>query len=163
MPTGNAALAATMMAAASALWWVGTAQGEQNGPEASAKESSAWTNPISAEEALQAMAGMAGYYRVAPNGDTYLYPSLKLVQGLGGLYGTYGIGSQGITLVPMGMAAPNLGMSAMGGVAGSFRVTPMGQAYFRPQPEPPVGMSGMSGPESDWRTREWGHAAGQEP
>lgn len=162
MPTRDAAIAATITAAVSALLWVGAAQAEQNGATASANNDPTWTNPISAEEALEAMAGMAGYYHVAPNGDTYLYPSLRLVQDLGGLYGTYGISSQGITLVPMGMA-PDLGMSAMGGVAGSFRVTPLGEAFFRPQPEPPVGMSGMRGPEPDWRTREWGHAAGQEP
>lgn len=99
------------------------------------------------EQAMSAMAGMGGIYRVDAAGDTYLYPVIKLKQDLQGMHGIYYVTPQGITLQPTGMEAPDLGMSSMGGVAGSFRVTPKGDAYFQPKPHDPIGMSGESGRE----------------
>ena len=100
---------------------------------------------MSAQQALQAMAGMGGIFRKAPGGDLYLYPAVKLRQSLNGMHGTYRITPRGIILMPTGMDAPDLGMDSMGGVAGSFRVTPDGSAYFQPTPHAPVGMSGETG------------------
>jgi hypothetical protein len=99
------------------------------------------------EQAMAAMAGMGGIYRVDAAGDTYLYPVIKLKQDIQGMHGVYYVTPQGITLRPTGMEAPDLGMSSMGGVAGSFRVTPNGDAYFQPKPHDPIGMSGESGRE----------------
>ncbi len=105
---------------------------------------------ISVDTALKAMAGMGGYYRVAPSGDTYLYPNMKLVRDFHGMFGAYRVAPTGITLYPVGMAAPDLSMSSMGDVAGSFRVTPTGDTYFYPSQKPPIGMGGMRGPGSEW-------------
>jgi hypothetical protein len=100
---------------------------------------------MSAQDALQAMSGMAGYYRRAPNGDTYLYPGMKLSSDMKGMYGSYSVSPHGIILHPVGMAAQDLSMSSMGGVVGYFRVTPDNKAHFYPAPKAPTGMSGMTG------------------
>ncbi len=56
------------------------------------------------------------------------------------MHGTYRIGPQGIILQPTGMKAADLGMEALGGISGSFRVTPEGDAYFQPKPHAPIGI-----------------------
>lgn len=110
-----------------------------------AGEQGAGERAMPVEQAMTAMAGMGGVYRVDASGDTFLYPVIKLKQDLQGMHGVYSVTPQGITLRPTGMQAPDLGLSAMGGVAGSFRVTPDGDAYFQPKAHDPIGMSGDSG------------------
>lgn len=100
---------------------------------------------MSAQQAFEAMAGMGGIFRMTPNGDTYLYPLVKLEQNIYGMHGSYRVTPQGILLIPTGMEAPDLSMELMGGVSGSFRLTPDGSAYFQPTPHAPVGMSGETG------------------
>lgn len=102
---------------------------------------------LTAQQAMKAMAGMAGVYRLDQSGDTYLYPLIKLKQDLNGMHGTYRVTPQGIMLQPTGMEAADISMSSMGGITGSFRVTPSGDAYFQPKPHAPIGMSGETGRE----------------
>jgi hypothetical protein len=104
---------------------------------------------LSPRDAVQAMAGMAGYYRVTPDGDTYLYPGMKLSSGMQGMYGAYRVTQGGITLYPMGLSAQDLSMNSMGGVVGYFRVTPDNRVNFYPRPKEPTGMSGMTGRAGD--------------
>jgi hypothetical protein len=126
-----------------------TGRCEQPAPQQAPQQpgAAAPTGPhaIPAQQAVQAMAGMAGIYRFAPSGDLYLYPMVKLQQNLYGMHGTYRVTPQGIILVPTGMEAPDMGMDSIGGVSGSFRVTPDGTAYFQSTPHAPVGMSGQTG------------------
>jgi hypothetical protein len=103
--------------------------------------------PLTAEQAMKAMSGMAGIYRVDQTGDTFLYPLIELKQDLHGMHGTYRVTPQGIILQPTGMEAPDISLDAMGGITGSFRVTPGGDAYFQPTPHSPIGMSGDTGKE----------------
>jgi hypothetical protein len=105
--------------------------------------------PLSPRDAVQAMAGMAGYYRVTPDGGTYLYPGMKLTAGMHGMYGAYRVTQGGIVLYPMGMAAQDLSMDSMGGVVGYFRLTPDNKVNFYPRPKEPTGMSGMTGRVGD--------------
>jgi hypothetical protein len=117
----------------------------QQAPQQTGAAAPAEPHALSGQQAVQAMAGMAGIYRFAPGGDLYLYPMVKLQQNLYGMHGTYRVTPQGIILLPTGMEAPDMGMDSMGGVSGSFRVTPDGTAYFQPTPHAPVGMSGQTG------------------
>jgi hypothetical protein len=102
---------------------------------------------LTARQAMKAMSGMAGVYRLDQTGDTYLYPLIKIKQDLNGMHGTYRVTPQGIILQPTGMEASDVSMSEMGGITGSFRVTPDGDAYFQPKPHSPIGMSGDTGKE----------------
>ncbi len=123
-----------------ALSW--TVQADEK-PVASDEDSD--QRALSLQQAVQAMVGMGGLYRVDPSGDTYLYPTIKLQSDLYGMHGFYRITPGGITLHPTGMEAPDMGMNIMGGVSGYFRVTPDGEAYFQPKPHAPIGMSGETG------------------
>ena len=90
---------------------------------------------LTSRDALERMSGMAGYYRVAPTGEVFLYPRMKLAAEMYGMYGTYRVTSEGILLRPGGADGITMAESAMGGSSGTFRITPSGQAFFYSRPE----------------------------
>ena len=90
---------------------------------------------LTSKDALKAMSGMAGYYRKAPTGDVFLYPTMKLEEGMYGMYGTYQVTPDGILLRPGGADGIAMAESAMGGASGTFRIAPNGQAFFYPRAE----------------------------
>lgn len=90
---------------------------------------------LSSKEALKMMSGMAGYYRKAPTGDVFLYPAMKIGEGMYGMYGTYHVTPDGILLRPGGADGIAMAESAMGGASGTYRISPNGQAYFYPRAE----------------------------
>ncbi len=147
MPKHNAKTRPSLTSCLLGCCLVGVLIDGHSGEAQSVGEQATGARPIPVEQAMAAMAGMGGIFRMDPSGDTYLYPVIKLKQDLQGMHGIYYVTPQGITLRPTGMEAPDLGMSSMGGVAGSFRVTPNGDAYFQPKPHNPIGMSGESGRE----------------
>ena len=104
---------------------------------------------MAAKDALKAMSGMAGYYRVAPTGDVFLYPRMKLAEKMYGMYGTYQVTPDGILLRPGGADGVTMAESAMGGASGAFRITPTGQAYFYPREEQAQGAVGMGSKDSE--------------
>lgn len=106
-----------------------TGPGRAEGP-AAAGTGGAKPTVLTSQDALKAMSGMAGYYRVAPTGEVFLYPEMKLAAEMYGMYGTYRVTPQGILLRPGGAAGIAMAESAMGGASGTFRITPTGQAFF---------------------------------
>lgn len=100
-----------------------------------ATASTSGQNPMTATDALAAMKGMGGYFRVSPEGDYFLYPYSPAEQV--SVYRPSLSGMQGMD----GMQ----GMEAMGGVPGYFQIRRSGEVYFYPYPGEPVGMSGMRG------------------
>jgi hypothetical protein len=140
---------APYVAAALALSLLGIpAAGSAGDTAATPAEGHAPTS-MSPRQAVKAMAGMAGYYRVTPDGDTYLYPGMRLSADMHGMYGAYRVTQGGITLYPMGLSAQDLSMDSLGGVLGYFRVTPDNKVNFYPRPKEPTGMSGMTGRAGD--------------
>jgi len=85
---------------------------------------------LPSNDALKVMSGMSGYYRKAPTGEVFLYPVMKLEEGMYGMYGTYSVTKEGILLRPGGEAGVTMAVSAMGDASGTFRITPRGQAVF---------------------------------
>lgn len=90
---------------------------------------------LTAKDALKAMKGMIGYYRKEPTGDVFLYPTMKVEEGMYGMYGTYHVTPEGILLRPGGANGIAMAESAMGGASGTYRITPNGQAFFYPAAE----------------------------
>lgn len=88
---------------------------------------------LSSKDALKAMSGMIGYYRMEPTGNVFLYPTMKIEEGMYGMYGTYHVTPDGILLRPGGADGITMAESAMGGASGSFRIAPDGQAFFYPR------------------------------
>jgi hypothetical protein len=86
-------------------------------------------------EALAAMRGMGGDFRISPEGDYFLYPYSPADEVSAHRPGLSGM---------QGMEAMH-GMDAMGGVPGYFQILRSGEVYFYPYPGEPVGMSGMRG------------------
>lgn len=106
-----------------------TAHGHADEQTAADTDGNAMT-VLTSQDALKRMSGMAGYYRVAPTGDLFLYPEMKLAAEMYGMYGTYRVTREGILLTPGGADGIAMAESAMGGASGTFRITPSGQAFF---------------------------------
>lgn len=90
--------------------------------------------PLTEPDALSAMRGMAGYYRIEPDGDVFLYP---IARGSNFPIAQAAMAREGM----QGMQGME-GMPAMGGVAGYFRLDGSGRVEFYPYPSEPVGMTG---------------------
>jgi len=126
------AISAVMILASTLAGVVTTAHAEA---QASRNVGTPAPKVLSSRDALKVMSGMAGYYRKAPTGDVFLYPTMKLEEGMYGMYGTYQVTQDGILLRPGGADGIAMAESAMGGASGTFRITPKGQAFFYPRAE----------------------------